>query len=162
VTWSGSSRFVACVLLSSHLCAALLSPVCCSPALTCVLLSCSHLCAALLTGAALTWNATGRAVLILGSSDVDASNKSYYGENQLHFMMADPAEADMAAKVHDHTSQVFAALCLCDSLEYWAWSISWGCAQLCSKAHLVCHQPLGFGPSCAYERDRWFFVLSTG
>ena len=37
----------------------------------------------------LMWSPTGNAVLIMGSSEVDATNKSYYGETALHYLKAD-------------------------------------------------------------------------
>ena len=37
----------------------------------------------------LLWSPDGAAVLILGSSEVDATNKSYYGESCLHYLKAD-------------------------------------------------------------------------
>ena len=37
----------------------------------------------------LMWSPDGTAVLILGSSEVDATNKSYYGESCLHYLKAD-------------------------------------------------------------------------
>ena len=37
----------------------------------------------------LMWSPIGNAVLILGSSEVDATNKSYYGETALHYLKAD-------------------------------------------------------------------------
>ena len=37
----------------------------------------------------LMWAPDGSAVLILGSSEVDATNKSYYGESCLHYLKAD-------------------------------------------------------------------------
>ena len=37
----------------------------------------------------LMWAPNGSAVLILGSSEVDATNKSYYGESCLHYLKAD-------------------------------------------------------------------------
>ena len=40
------------------------------------------------TSAKLFWNAKGTAVLALTASEVDASNKSYYGEQKLHFLAA--------------------------------------------------------------------------
>lgn len=36
-----------------------------------------------------SWARNGAAVLILGSSDVDATNQNYYGETALHFMRSD-------------------------------------------------------------------------
>ena len=36
----------------------------------------------------LMWSPIGNAVLILGSSEVDATNKSYYGETALHYLKA--------------------------------------------------------------------------
>eukprot|EP00232_Nephroselmis_pyriformis_P008430 CAMPEP_0182877042 /NCGR_PEP_ID=MMETSP0034_2-20130328/14512_1 /TAXON_ID=156128 /ORGANISM="Nephroselmis pyriformis, Strain CCMP717" /LENGTH=518 /DNA_ID=CAMNT_0025009863 /DNA_START=3 /DNA_END=1555 /DNA_ORIENTATION=+ len=38
------------------------------------------------------WNATGTAVLVLASCDVDKTNQSYYGEQNLHFLAADGSE----------------------------------------------------------------------
>jgi len=35
------------------------------------------------------WNATGTALLLLASADVDATNQSYYGESSLHFLRVD-------------------------------------------------------------------------
>ena len=35
------------------------------------------------------WAADGSAVLILGSSELDATNRNYYGESSLFFMRAD-------------------------------------------------------------------------
>ena len=40
------------------------------------------------TSARLLWNAKGTAVLALTASETDASNKSYYGEQKLHFLAA--------------------------------------------------------------------------
>ena len=37
----------------------------------------------------LIWNCRGSAVLALTSSDTDATNQSYYGEQKLHFLAAD-------------------------------------------------------------------------
>ena len=37
----------------------------------------------------LLWNATGSSLLATTSSDVDATNQSYYGEQKLHFLAAD-------------------------------------------------------------------------
>jgi translation initiation factor 2A len=39
----------------------------------------------------LLWNATGSALLAETSSDVDATNQSYYGEQKLHFLASDGA-----------------------------------------------------------------------
>ena len=41
------------------------------------------------TGVRLIWNSLGTAVLALTSSEVDSSNKSYYGEQKLHYLSAD-------------------------------------------------------------------------
>ncbi|KAF5843913.1 hypothetical protein DUNSADRAFT_35, partial [Dunaliella salina] len=43
-------------------------------------------------GASLKWNSKGTALLVLSFSDFDATNQSYYGEQKLHFMLADPAK----------------------------------------------------------------------
>lgn len=40
------------------------------------------------TSARLLWNAKGTAVLAITASETDASNKSYYGEQKLHFLAA--------------------------------------------------------------------------
>ena len=48
------------------------------------------------------WAHDGSAVLILGSSDVDATNQSYYGETSLHFMRA---EGDLDCKVSEKLHQ---------------------------------------------------------
>lgn len=48
-----------------------------------------------------SWAQNGSAVLILGSSDVDATNKSYYGETALHFMRSD-GELDCKVGVWFH------------------------------------------------------------
>eukprot|EP00983_Pelagomonas_calceolata_P120105 1160675-Pelagomonas_calceolata.AAC.2 len=42
--------------------------------------------------ASLKWNSKGTALLVLSFSDFDATNQSYYGEQKLHFMLADPAK----------------------------------------------------------------------
>ena len=39
--------------------------------------------------AQLLWNAKGTALLALTSSDTDATNQSYYGEQKLNFLSAD-------------------------------------------------------------------------
>lgn len=51
------------------------------------------------THAQLTWNRRGTAVLALASTDVDATNKSYYGERSLHFLSADPKVPDAAVEL---------------------------------------------------------------
>ncbi|GLC40839.1 hypothetical protein PLESTM_001117500 [Pleodorina starrii] len=50
-------------------------------------------------GAKLLWNATGSACLVLSYADYDATNQSYYGEQKLHYLPADPARADEAVTV---------------------------------------------------------------
>ena len=40
------------------------------------------------TSAKLLWNARGTALLAVTASETDASNKSYYGEQKLHFLTA--------------------------------------------------------------------------
>ncbi|CAD7701889.1 unnamed protein product [Ostreobium quekettii] len=41
------------------------------------------------SAAELLWNSTGKALLCVCSSEFDATNKNYYGEQQLHFLAAD-------------------------------------------------------------------------
>lgn len=40
------------------------------------------------TSARLLWNAKGTALLAVTASETDASNKSYYGEQKLHYLAA--------------------------------------------------------------------------
>lgn len=42
------------------------------------------------------WSAKGGSVLVLSYADYDATNQSYYGEQKLHFLPADPAKADQS------------------------------------------------------------------
>ena len=41
------------------------------------------------SGVQLQWNVSGSALLAMTSSDVDATNQSYYGEQKLHYLAAD-------------------------------------------------------------------------
>jgi translation initiation factor 2A len=41
------------------------------------------------SSATFCWSPAGTAVVVTAISDVDASNKSYYGEQKLHFLSAD-------------------------------------------------------------------------
>lgn len=50
-------------------------------------------------GATLKWNSTGTALLVLSYADYDATNQSYYGEQKLHYMAADPAKVRAGAYV---------------------------------------------------------------
>ncbi|KAJ9534882.1 hypothetical protein QJQ45_029558 [Haematococcus lacustris] len=50
-------------------------------------------------GAKLMWNKTGSALLVMSYADVDATNQSYYGEQKLHYMPADPKRSDATATV---------------------------------------------------------------
>ncbi|KAG2430016.1 hypothetical protein HYH02_013844 [Chlamydomonas schloesseri] len=50
-------------------------------------------------GAKLMWNSLGTACLVLSYADYDATNQSYYGEQKLHYLPADPAKADEAVTV---------------------------------------------------------------
>ncbi len=54
------------------------------------------LCPALppLAGAQLMWNSTGTVLLVMSFADFDVTNQSYYGEQKLHYLPADPARAD--------------------------------------------------------------------
>jgi translation initiation factor 2A len=47
-----------------------------------------------------SWARNGVAVLVLGSSEVDATNQSYYGESSLHFMRTD---GELDCKVNYNT-----------------------------------------------------------
>lgn len=38
------------------------------------------------------WNSLGTACLVLSYADYDATNQSYYGEQKLHYLPADPAK----------------------------------------------------------------------
>ncbi|GFH28262.1 eukaryotic translation initiation factor, partial [Haematococcus lacustris] len=49
--------------------------------------------------AKLMWNKTGSALLVMSYADVDATNQSYYGEQKLHYMPADPKRSDATATV---------------------------------------------------------------
>eukprot|EP00798_Chlamydomonas_sp_ICE-L_P001418 gene1419-32790_t len=51
------------------------------------------------SGAEIHWNKTGSAVLVVGYTDVDVTNQSYYGEQKLHFLPSDPMKADSACTV---------------------------------------------------------------
>ncbi|PNW80053.1 hypothetical protein CHLRE_08g375900v5 [Chlamydomonas reinhardtii] len=50
-------------------------------------------------GAQLMWNSLGTACLVLSYADYDATNQSYYGEQKLHYLPADPAKAEDAVTV---------------------------------------------------------------
>ncbi|PNH08063.1 Eukaryotic translation initiation factor 2A [Tetrabaena socialis] len=50
-------------------------------------------------GANMLWNSLGSACLVMSYADFDATNQSYYGEQKLHFLPADPARADDAVTV---------------------------------------------------------------
>ncbi|EFJ45878.1 eukaryotic translation initiation factor [Volvox carteri f. nagariensis] len=50
-------------------------------------------------GAKLMWNSRGSACLVLSYADFDATNQSYYGEQKLHYLPADPARSDEAVTV---------------------------------------------------------------
>lgn len=50
-------------------------------------------------GAHLMWNCSGSACLVLSYADFDATNQSYYGEQKLHYLPADPARADALCMV---------------------------------------------------------------
>lgn len=54
----------------------------------------------------LEWNSTGTCILVLATTDVDASNKSYYGEHNLHVLHAQTdltasVQFDKAGPIHD-------------------------------------------------------------
>lgn len=60
-------------------------------------------------GASVMWSRAGVAALVLAYCDTDATNQSYYGEQKLHYLPADPARADAACTVRP-------ARCCCDGL----------------------------------------------
>ncbi|KAG1655542.1 hypothetical protein FOA52_013815 [Chlamydomonas sp. UWO 241] len=51
------------------------------------------------SGAQLMWNAPGTALLVLAFTDFDVTNQSYYGEQKLHFLPADPNKFELASTV---------------------------------------------------------------
>ncbi len=50
------------------------------------------------------WNAPGNALLVMSFADFDVTNQSYYGEQKLHYIPADPTKADAGRwRIHTHT-----------------------------------------------------------
>eukprot|EP00199_Chlamydomonas_sp_CCMP681_P001252 CAMPEP_0119115726 /NCGR_PEP_ID=MMETSP1180-20130426/51898_1 /TAXON_ID=3052 ORGANISM="Chlamydomonas cf sp, Strain CCMP681" /NCGR_SAMPLE_ID=MMETSP1180 /ASSEMBLY_ACC=CAM_ASM_000741 /LENGTH=630 /DNA_ID=CAMNT_0007104815 /DNA_START=17 /DNA_END=1909 /DNA_ORIENTATION=- len=50
-------------------------------------------------GAEMKWNSQGTALLVMSFADMDATNQSYYGEQKLHYLPADPKKADAVTTV---------------------------------------------------------------
>ncbi len=46
------------------------------------------------------WNAPGTALLVVSFADFDVTNQSYYGEQKLHYLPADPSKADAGVRGH--------------------------------------------------------------
>ena len=72
-----------------------------------------------------SWARNGVALLVLGSSEVDATNQSYYGESSLHFMRTD-GELDCKVKRLHH---IFFGIHLHDNERYTANTEHCGCFQ---------------------------------